>query len=144
MMQELAGLTSLTSPEEKVARVEAITQRSRTLLAKGGLGRSASALDKSILLEEEEVAEKRAAPPPSLLRSVSLDASEQVRRVGLTGSRGGLCMFCCQRPKDASLIHGRLGHQVCCYPCAKKLWKKQARCPVCRRKVDRIIRIIQA
>jgi len=55
-----------------------------------------------------------------------------------------LCTLCCQRPKDASFIHGRLGHQVCCYPCAKKLWKKQATCPVCRRKVDRIIRIIQA
>lgn len=55
-----------------------------------------------------------------------------------------LCLMCCQRPKNASLIHGRLGHQVCCYPCAKKLWKKQARCPVCRRKVERIIKIIQA
>jgi len=55
-----------------------------------------------------------------------------------------LCTLCCQRPKNASLIHGRLGHQVCCYPCAKKLWKKQAKCPVCRRKVERIIKIIQA
>ena len=25
----------------------------------------------------------------------------------------GLCGLCCQRPKNASLIHGRLGHQVC-------------------------------
>jgi hypothetical protein len=24
-----------------------------------------------------------------------------------------LCMICCLKPKDASLIHGRLGHQVC-------------------------------
>ena len=24
-----------------------------------------------------------------------------------------LCTLCCQRPKNASLIHGRLGHQVC-------------------------------
>eukprot|EP00092_Neocalanus_flemingeri_P026852 GFUD01029108.1.p1 GENE.GFUD01029108.1~~GFUD01029108.1.p1 ORF type:complete len:726 (+),score=117.49 GFUD01029108.1:126-2303(+) len=55
-----------------------------------------------------------------------------------------LCLMCCQRPKNASLIHGRLGHQVCCYPCAKKLWKKQARCPVCRRKVERIVKLIQA
>jgi len=55
-----------------------------------------------------------------------------------------LCTLCCQRPKDASLIHGRIGHQVACYPCSKKLWKKQATCPVCRRKVEKIIRIIQA
>jgi len=55
-----------------------------------------------------------------------------------------LCELCCLRPKNASLIHGRLGHQVCCYPCAKKLWKKQARCPVCRRKVEKIVKNIQA
>ena len=24
-----------------------------------------------------------------------------------------LCLMCCQQPKNASLIHGRLGHQVC-------------------------------
>jgi len=56
----------------------------------------------------------------------------------------GLCGLCCQRPKNASLIHGRLGHQVCCYPCAKKLWKKRSQCPVCRRKVSQIVKIIQA
>merc|ERR1719431_1569495 len=55
-----------------------------------------------------------------------------------------LCEFCCLRPKNASLIHGRLAHQVCCYPCGKKLWKKKARCPVCRRKVERIVKNIQA
>lgn len=55
-----------------------------------------------------------------------------------------LCMLCCLRPKNASLIHGRIGHQVCCYPCGKKLWKKQSRCPVCRRKVEKIVKIILA
>ena len=55
-----------------------------------------------------------------------------------------LCEFCCLRPRNASLIHGLLAHQICCYPCAKRLWKKQARCPVCRRKVERIVKNIQA
>jgi len=55
-----------------------------------------------------------------------------------------LCLLCCTRPKDASLVHGRIGHQVCCYTCAKKLWRKRADCPVCRRKVERIIKIIPA
>jgi hypothetical protein len=50
-----------------------------------------------------------------------------------------LCMFCCTNPRNASLIHGQIGHQLCCYPCAKKLWKEQARCPVCRRKVFLIV-----
>jgi E3 ubiquitin-protein ligase Mdm2 len=54
-----------------------------------------------------------------------------------------LCMFCCTNPRNASLIHGQLGHQLCCYPCAKKLWKEQARCPVCRRKIEKIVKLIQ-
>ncbi len=54
-----------------------------------------------------------------------------------------LCMFCCTNPRNASLIHGQIGHQLCCYPCAKKLWKEQARCPVCRRKVEKIVKLIQ-
>ena len=54
------------------------------------------------------------------------------------------CEICCKQPKNASLIHGKLGHQVCCYTCGKKLWKKQSRCPVCRRVVEKIVKIIQA
>jgi E3 ubiquitin-protein ligase Mdm2 len=54
-----------------------------------------------------------------------------------------LCMFCCTNTRNASLIHGQLGHQLCCYPCAKKLWKEQARCPVCRRKIEKIVKLIQ-
>ena len=53
-----------------------------------------------------------------------------------------LCLLCCHRTKNASLVHGRIGHLVCCYPCAKKLWRKQADCPMCRRKVEKIIKII--
>ena len=55
-----------------------------------------------------------------------------------------LCILCCQRPRDASFIHGDLGHMVSCFHCADRLWKRQATCPVCRRKVDRIIKIIES
>lgn len=53
-----------------------------------------------------------------------------------------LCLLCCTRAKDAGLVHGKLTHQISCYSCAKKLWKK--RCPICRRKVEKIVKIIQA
>ena len=54
-----------------------------------------------------------------------------------------LCTLCCLEPKNACLIHGSISHQVCCYKCAKKLFrKKDSRCPVCRRKVERITRNI--
>jgi len=55
-----------------------------------------------------------------------------------------LCMFCLVRPRDTTFIHGRLGHQVCCYPCAKKHWKTSPSCPICKRKVEKFIKVIQA
>ena len=54
-----------------------------------------------------------------------------------------LCMFCQERPRNATFIHGRLGHQVGCYPCTKRCWRTQANCPVCKRRVEKIIKTIQ-
>ena len=61
----------------------------------------------------------------------------------ISAPRITLCMLCCTNPRNASLIHGQIGHQLCCYPCAKKLWKEQARCPVCRRKIEKVVKLIQ-
>jgi E3 ubiquitin-protein ligase Mdm2 len=58
-------------------------------------------------------------------------------------SDSSLCIFCYTNPRNATLIHGQLGHQLCCYPCAKKLWKEHVRCPVCRRKIEKIVKLIQ-
>jgi len=55
-----------------------------------------------------------------------------------------MCMFCEMRPRNAIFIHGKLGHQVCCYPCAKKNWKSSPNCPICKRRVEKIIKAIQA
>ena len=51
-----------------------------------------------------------------------------------------MCRFCCVRPKTACIIHGRTGHQVCCYKCAKKLRKRGKPCPVCRRPIQHIVK----
>ena len=53
-----------------------------------------------------------------------------------------LCNFCLSREKNAGIIHGRVIHSVCCYPCAKKLYKKKQPCPMCRRKIEKIAEII--
>ena len=53
-----------------------------------------------------------------------------------------LCNFCLSREKNAGIIHGRVIHNVCCYPCAKKLYKKRQPCPMCRRKIEKIAEII--
>ena len=53
------------------------------------------------------------------------------------------CLLCCTKPRDACLIHGNVSHQVCCYKCAKKLFKKKgSRCPICRRRIEKITRNI--
>ncbi|XP_070537384.1 uncharacterized protein [Ptychodera flava] len=51
-----------------------------------------------------------------------------------------MCMICLTRPKAASIIHGRTGHQVCCYSCAKKLRRHGKPCPVCRRPIQLVIK----
>ncbi|XP_077869030.1 uncharacterized protein LOC100375637 [Saccoglossus kowalevskii] len=51
-----------------------------------------------------------------------------------------LCMICSSKPKTASIIHGRTGHQVCCYSCAKKLRRHGKPCPVCRRPIQMVVK----
>ena len=92
------------------------------------------------------------AAPPCTEVAVRMDSSALHfssqntghQNVSSLSATSQLCLLCCHRTKNASLVHGRIGHQVCCYSCAKKLWKKRADCPVCRRKVERVIKIIPA
>lgn len=53
-----------------------------------------------------------------------------------------ICTMCCARPKDACFIHGQISHQVCCYQCAKMIFKNKGTCPVCRRRIEKITRNI--
>ena len=91
-----------------------------------------------------------------MIRSQSLDPNvQQKKRLKQTshittlvkgGSTGsdGTCMICCVKPKDASLVHGKSGHQVCCYPCGQKLKRNAKPCPVCRRQIEKVIVNYQA
>jgi len=76
--------------------------------------------------------------------ALSVSSQDLGSEASLGGRKGksvqSLCMFCNVRPKDASFIHGRLGHQVCCQQCAKKVFNKTGRCPICRRKIEKIIK----
>lgn len=51
-----------------------------------------------------------------------------------------LCVVCSTKPRNASIIHGRSGHQVCCFTCAEKLKADKKRCPVCRRRIHNVIK----
>ncbi|XP_042238563.1 E3 ubiquitin-protein ligase Mdm2-like isoform X2 [Homarus americanus] len=55
-----------------------------------------------------------------------------------------LCPLCHLRPKNASIIHGRLSHQATCYQCAQRLLDRGSRCPVCHRKIHMVCKHIIA
>ncbi|XP_043224671.1 E3 ubiquitin-protein ligase Mdm2-like isoform X5 [Amphibalanus amphitrite] len=65
---------------------------------------------------------------------------------GFGGSQDGAsttadqtCIICCEKSRDAAIIHGLTGCQVTCYTCARKLWKKKDLCPSCRRSIEKIV-----
>lgn len=53
-----------------------------------------------------------------------------------------LCGICCHKTRDTGFVHGTSAHLYACYQCAKKAWKLSPKCPICRRKVSSIVKII--
>lgn len=49
------------------------------------------------------------------------------------------CVICQSRPKNGCIVHGRTGHLMSCYVCARKLKKRNKLCPVCRMPIQSVI-----
>ena len=49
------------------------------------------------------------------------------------------CVICQSRPKNGCIVHGRTGHLMACFTCAKKLKKRNKPCPVCRQPIQMIV-----
>ncbi|XP_072257437.1 E3 ubiquitin-protein ligase Mdm2 isoform X2 [Pyxicephalus adspersus] len=49
------------------------------------------------------------------------------------------CVICQTRPKNGCIVHGRTGHLMACFSCAKKLKKRNKPCPVCRQPIQMIV-----
>ncbi|XP_006859605.1 PREDICTED: E3 ubiquitin-protein ligase Mdm2 isoform X3 [Chrysochloris asiatica] len=49
------------------------------------------------------------------------------------------CVICQDRPKNGCIVHGKTGHLMACFTCAKKLKKRNKPCPVCRQPIQLII-----
>nr|XP_033807539.1 E3 ubiquitin-protein ligase Mdm2 isoform X1 [Geotrypetes seraphini] len=49
------------------------------------------------------------------------------------------CVICQSRPKNGCIVHGRTGHLMACFTCAKKLKKHNKPCPVCRQPIQMIV-----
>ncbi len=69
-----------------------------------------------------------------------LHSNNQPQMLSGSSEYRALCCICMTRPKEASLIHGKTGHQVCCYKCAKRLRRRGKPCPVCRRPIQKVIK----
>ncbi len=50
-----------------------------------------------------------------------------------------LCVICLSQPRTSTLVHGTVGHIVCCLECARILKARGDPCPVCRQEVDSVI-----
>ncbi|KAJ8362184.1 hypothetical protein AAFF_G00390820 [Aldrovandia affinis] len=49
------------------------------------------------------------------------------------------CVICQSRPKNGCIVHGRTGHVMACYTCAKKLKNRNKLCPVCREPIQSVV-----
>ncbi|KAI8791381.1 E3 ubiquitin-protein ligase Mdm2-like isoform X1 [Biomphalaria glabrata] len=86
-------------------------------------------------------------PTPSLkMQDCPSSDSESKQDIEVDGegctekNNSDLCVICYSRRKTASLVHGKTGHQACCYKCAKKLKKQRRPCPICRKPIQKVIR----
>ncbi|GAA6067494.1 E3 ubiquitin-protein ligase Mdm2 [Tachysurus ichikawai] len=72
---------------------------------------------------------------PELERTTSLNSTESC----LPTSCLEPCVICQSRPKNGCIVHGRTGHLMACYTCAKKLKKRNKLCPVCREPIQSVV-----
>lgn len=54
------------------------------------------------------------------------------------------CSLCEKRPRDGNIIHGRTGHLVTCFHCARRLKKAGASCPICKKEIQLVIKVFVA
>ncbi|XP_012674193.2 E3 ubiquitin-protein ligase Mdm2 isoform X2 [Clupea harengus] len=86
---------------------------------------TSSAVSGSVSSSQDEVL-------PELERFNSLDAC-------LPASCLEPCVICQSRPKNGCIVHGRTGHLMACYTCAKKLKNRNKLCPVCREPIQSVV-----
>uniref|UniRef100_UPI0037E91C67 E3 ubiquitin-protein ligase Mdm2 n=1 Tax=Semicossyphus pulcher TaxID=241346 RepID=UPI0037E91C67 len=99
-----------------------------------------SSIDSQELLPSSPTAPPPPQPPPPL---PSTDVPELDRSVSaewrLPDSCLDPCLICQSRPKNGCIVHGRTGHLMSCYVCARKLKKRNKLCPVCRLPIQSVI-----
>ncbi|XP_042371859.1 E3 ubiquitin-protein ligase Mdm2-like, partial [Plectropomus leopardus] len=75
-------------------------------------------------------------PPPPVVPELERCSSAEWR---LPDSCLDPCLICQSRPKNGCIVHGRTGHLMSCYVCARKLKKRNKLCPVCRLPIQSVV-----
>ncbi|XP_051248631.1 E3 ubiquitin-protein ligase Mdm2 isoform X2 [Dicentrarchus labrax] len=75
-------------------------------------------------------------PPPPAVPELERSVSAEWR---LPDSCLDPCLICQSRPKNGCIVHGRTGHLMSCYVCARKLKKRNKLCPVCRLPIQSVV-----
>ncbi|XP_069695305.1 E3 ubiquitin-protein ligase Mdm2-like isoform X2 [Periplaneta americana] len=53
-----------------------------------------------------------------------------------------MCITCMINPKNGIFVHGKVGHICCCYKCALRVWAVTGKCPLCKCKVNNVVKAI--
>ena len=51
-----------------------------------------------------------------------------------------LCVICQSEPKNGCIVHGKTGHLMACFKCARKLKRRNKLCPVCREPIQTVVK----
>ncbi|XP_019964496.1 E3 ubiquitin-protein ligase Mdm2 [Paralichthys olivaceus] len=129
-------------PDGKRARTPPLSQcfsdctssapNSQDLLSSSQPSSSYSSTDSQELLQSSLTCSPPAPAVPELERSVSAEWR-------LPESCLDPCLICQSRPKNGCIVHGRTGHLMSCYVCARKLKKRNKLCPVCRLPIQSVV-----
>lgn len=70
------------------------------------------------------------------ISSMSLKCKTDVLKNSLN-----LCSICLLKPKNGIFNHGNTSHLYCCYTCAKRIWIRKGKCPICNSKVSYVTKL---
>ncbi|TKS90490.1 E3 ubiquitin-protein ligase [Collichthys lucidus] len=94
-------------------------------------------------IDSQELLPPSPTDPPPPLPPAPAAAPELERSVSaewrLPDSCLDPCLICQSRPKNGCIVHGRTGHLMSCYVCARKLKKRNKLCPVCRLPIQSVV-----
>lgn len=76
---------------------------------------------------------------PTETKSEETQVNEDVMESTLPLTSLEPCVICQTRPKNGCIVHGRTGHLMACFTCAKKLKRRNKPCPVCRQPIQMIV-----